>query len=66
MSGDTKPRTEKATDQNCRGYCLCPTCGGPAHWSFTQLMHGCADPGCATLFREHNDEQNRLNVDDEN
>lgn len=38
---------------NCLGFCLCPTCGGPAHWSPALQLHGCADPDCATVFAEH-------------
>lgn len=41
------------TDEDCEGCCRCPTCGGPAHWSFHEKRHACADPACRTEFTEH-------------
>lgn len=45
---------EIATDETCNGFCRCPECDGPAHWSLHAKRHACADPDCRTEFREHN------------
>jgi hypothetical protein len=55
----------RVTDDNCKGYCRCPTCGGPAHWSFPYKVHGCADPECRTEFREHDDTQLTANGEED-
>lgn len=47
----------RVTDDNCLGCCLCPDCGGQAHWSLYERRHACADPDCAKVFREHDDTQ---------
>jgi len=48
-----QPQRKTTTDDNCTGWCSCPVCGGPAHWSFAFKIHACSDPECATQFREH-------------